>query len=274
MSNGSSTYLLRLPASLKAAVADISREDGTSINQFVTPAVAEKVLPFLALSALVLAGCATTYMAELQLVPERIAVNGEEISVLGDAADYADSAFAVSAEVLPKTLAVSEEMPISPVVPSSVNLHVQNGTPEVCEIVWDRSGVVDITGHTVEVARGETPLIDNLDQQRAHIVLPGSKSTVSLFPLDDDRDLLGLDSFDPRHDSFLRRQSLARQWANKVATFVGHPISVTATFRFATLGARTVSFDYRISGVLFHEVKTDRYGSKSLRQLSAEELFK
>ena len=43
MSKGSSTYLLRLPASLKAAVADISKEDGTSINQFVTMAVAEKV---------------------------------------------------------------------------------------------------------------------------------------------------------------------------------------------------------------------------------------
>ena len=30
------TYPLRLPASLKAAVAEISKEDGTSINQFVT----------------------------------------------------------------------------------------------------------------------------------------------------------------------------------------------------------------------------------------------
>ena len=38
-----STYPLRLPASLKAAVAEISRTDGTSINQFVTTAVAEKV---------------------------------------------------------------------------------------------------------------------------------------------------------------------------------------------------------------------------------------
>ena len=43
MSKGSSTYLLRLPASLKAAVVEISKEDGTSINQFVTTAVAEKV---------------------------------------------------------------------------------------------------------------------------------------------------------------------------------------------------------------------------------------
>ena len=34
---------MRLPASLKAAVVDISKEDGTSINQFVTTAVAEKV---------------------------------------------------------------------------------------------------------------------------------------------------------------------------------------------------------------------------------------
>ena len=38
-----STYPLRLPASLKAAVAELSKADGTSINQFVTTAVAEKV---------------------------------------------------------------------------------------------------------------------------------------------------------------------------------------------------------------------------------------
>ena len=38
-----STYPLRLPTSLKAAVARVSKEDGTSINQFVTMAVAEKV---------------------------------------------------------------------------------------------------------------------------------------------------------------------------------------------------------------------------------------
>ncbi len=38
-----STYPLRLPTSLKAAVAEISKADGTSINQFVTTAVAEKV---------------------------------------------------------------------------------------------------------------------------------------------------------------------------------------------------------------------------------------
>lgn len=38
-----STYPLRLPKSLKAAVTNICAEDGTSINQFVTTAVAEKV---------------------------------------------------------------------------------------------------------------------------------------------------------------------------------------------------------------------------------------
>ena len=38
-----SVYPLRLPASLKAAVAEISREEGTSINQFVAMAVAEKI---------------------------------------------------------------------------------------------------------------------------------------------------------------------------------------------------------------------------------------
>jgi hypothetical protein len=37
------TYPLRLPASLKAAVEKISKEDGTSINQFVVTAVAEKI---------------------------------------------------------------------------------------------------------------------------------------------------------------------------------------------------------------------------------------
>ena len=37
------TYPLRLPASLKAAVERLSKRDGTSINQFVVVAVAEKV---------------------------------------------------------------------------------------------------------------------------------------------------------------------------------------------------------------------------------------
>ena len=43
MKKQTSTYPLRLPASLKAAVAEIAEEDGTSINQFVTTAVAEKL---------------------------------------------------------------------------------------------------------------------------------------------------------------------------------------------------------------------------------------
>ena len=37
------TSPLRLPRSLKEAVARLSKEDGTSINQFVATAVAEKV---------------------------------------------------------------------------------------------------------------------------------------------------------------------------------------------------------------------------------------
>src|SRR5947207_15791884 len=37
------SYPLRLPRSLKAAVERLSREDRTSINQFVATAVAEKV---------------------------------------------------------------------------------------------------------------------------------------------------------------------------------------------------------------------------------------
>ena len=39
----SETYALRMPSSLKKAVERLSRQDGTSINQFVTMAVAEKV---------------------------------------------------------------------------------------------------------------------------------------------------------------------------------------------------------------------------------------
>ena len=38
-----STYPLRLPQSLKRAVERLSKQDGTSINQFVATAVAEKV---------------------------------------------------------------------------------------------------------------------------------------------------------------------------------------------------------------------------------------
>ena len=37
------TYPLRLSASLKDAVAEISREEGTGMNQFIAMAVAEKV---------------------------------------------------------------------------------------------------------------------------------------------------------------------------------------------------------------------------------------
>jgi hypothetical protein len=40
----SQTYSLRLPRSLKDAVKRISREERTSINQFVSTAVAEKIV--------------------------------------------------------------------------------------------------------------------------------------------------------------------------------------------------------------------------------------
>jgi hypothetical protein len=39
----SQTYALRLPKSLKEAVERLSRQDGTSMNQFMATAVAEKV---------------------------------------------------------------------------------------------------------------------------------------------------------------------------------------------------------------------------------------
>ncbi len=43
MKTKTSTYALRLPASLKEAVKRLSKRDGTSINQFVVVAVAEKI---------------------------------------------------------------------------------------------------------------------------------------------------------------------------------------------------------------------------------------
>jgi hypothetical protein len=38
-----SNYALRLPASLKRAVEQVAREDGTMLNQFIVSAVAEKL---------------------------------------------------------------------------------------------------------------------------------------------------------------------------------------------------------------------------------------
>lgn len=43
MSNSVSTFPLRLPRSLRAGVERFSKEEGTSINQFVSLAVAEKL---------------------------------------------------------------------------------------------------------------------------------------------------------------------------------------------------------------------------------------
>lgn len=43
MRKETAAYALRLPRSLKKAVEKLSKEEGTSINQFVASAVAEKV---------------------------------------------------------------------------------------------------------------------------------------------------------------------------------------------------------------------------------------
>ncbi|OIP97613.1 MAG: hypothetical protein AUK55_04250 [Syntrophobacteraceae bacterium CG2_30_61_12] len=43
MSETSTTYPLRLPKSLKNQVTRIAKRDGTSVNQFIAIAVAEKV---------------------------------------------------------------------------------------------------------------------------------------------------------------------------------------------------------------------------------------
>jgi len=39
----SSTYALRLPASLKRAIEEVARKDGTTLKQFIVSAVAEKL---------------------------------------------------------------------------------------------------------------------------------------------------------------------------------------------------------------------------------------
>jgi len=41
MSKG--TYPRKLPASIKAAAARLARDDGVSLNQWITPAIAQKV---------------------------------------------------------------------------------------------------------------------------------------------------------------------------------------------------------------------------------------
>lgn len=38
-----STYPLKLPSSVKKAAADLAKQDGVSLNQFIAAAVAEKV---------------------------------------------------------------------------------------------------------------------------------------------------------------------------------------------------------------------------------------
>lgn len=38
-----SNYALRLPASLKSAAESVAREDGTTLNQFIVTAIAEKL---------------------------------------------------------------------------------------------------------------------------------------------------------------------------------------------------------------------------------------
>jgi hypothetical protein len=41
--SNSSTFALRLPASLKKAITELAKEDGISVNQFITIAAAEKL---------------------------------------------------------------------------------------------------------------------------------------------------------------------------------------------------------------------------------------
>ena len=55
--NSIATYPLRLPRSIRAAVEQYSKQDGTSINQFVNTAVAEKLAALVKLLVSMLQRC-------------------------------------------------------------------------------------------------------------------------------------------------------------------------------------------------------------------------
>jgi hypothetical protein len=77
------TYPLKLPTSVKQAAAELAKEDGVSLNQFIAAAVAEKV-GTMRTAREFFAGCTGDAKPEdlrkiLDKVPARAPVPGDEI---------------------------------------------------------------------------------------------------------------------------------------------------------------------------------------------------
>lgn len=77
------TYPLKLPTSVKHAAAELAKEDGVSLNQFIAAAVAEKVGTLRTASEFLAERAGKAKPADLRKilkkVPDRAPVPGDEI---------------------------------------------------------------------------------------------------------------------------------------------------------------------------------------------------
>ena len=166
--------------------------------------------------------------------------------------------------------------------PSSVVLNIKNNTDEVCELIWDMSGVVDINGRTVEVVRGETRQINELEKQRSHIILPKSVSVIQFYPIKDG-DLFGLDELaiknqpmKPSNPSYNKYNYIAPSyWIERLQSVVGSNIAISVTIRLSKSEDRIYNFNYEISGIEFFEMNgVSGFKPKSVAPTSIEEILR
>jgi len=78
-----STLSVRLPESLHRALGDLAQQDGVSMNQFITTAVAEKIATLKAIDSLerrAVRGTRKAFEIVLAKVPDVPPVSGDEIS--------------------------------------------------------------------------------------------------------------------------------------------------------------------------------------------------
>jgi len=78
-----STLSVRLPESLHRALGDLALQDGVSMNQFITTAVAEKIATLKAIDSLkerASRGNRRAFEAVLAKIPDAPAAPGDEIS--------------------------------------------------------------------------------------------------------------------------------------------------------------------------------------------------
>ena len=77
-----STYPLKLPNSIKAAAAQLAREEGVSLNQFIAAAVSEKMASVMTLDYLTLEaakGSRSDLDRFMNLVPSEPIAEGDEL---------------------------------------------------------------------------------------------------------------------------------------------------------------------------------------------------